>query len=72
MKIELLESIANQVHSSMGKNIIPFNTVEDGDILYACSTREILLPLNSKEFIKTISKVTQEAIIKSVPKEFMI
>ena len=61
--------MANQVHSSMGKNIIPFNTVEDGDILYACSTREIKLPLNSHEFVSVcteMGKLTEKAIIKSV------
>ena len=69
LKKELLESMANQVHSGMGKNIIPFNTVEDGDILYACSTREIKLPLNSHEFVSVcteMGKLTEKAIIKSV------
>ena len=69
LKIELLESMANQVHSSMGKNIIPFNTVEDGDILYACSTREIKFPFNSHEFVsvcKEMGKLAEKAVIKSV------
>ena len=64
-----LEQMAKQVHTSMGKNIRPFNTIQDGDILYACSTRNKKMKLNSKEFIKLCSemeKITEKAVINSV------
>ena len=67
-----LQQMAHQVHTSMGKNIRPFNTIQDGDILYACSTRNKKINLNSKEFLALCSnmeKVTEMAVEKSVVKE---
>lgn len=67
-----LKQMAHQVHTSMGKNIRPFNTIQDGDILYACSTRNKKINLNSKEFLALCSnmeKVTESAVEKSVVKD---
>tara|TARA_B100000963_G_C22552240_1_gene637333 strand:- start:240 stop:1142 length:903 start_codon:yes stop_codon:yes gene_type:complete len=64
-----LEQMAKQVQTSMGKNIRPFNTIQDGDILYACSTRNKKMKLNIKEFITLCSemeKITKKAVINSV------
>ena len=64
-----LQQMAHQVHTSMGKNIRPFNTIQDGDILYACSTRSKKMKLNSVEFLTLCSqmeKVTEMAVEKSV------
>lgn len=36
-----LQRLAVQVHSSMGRAIQPFATVDDGDVLYAVSTQEV-------------------------------
>lgn len=66
-----LEQMAHQVHTSMGKNIRPFNTIQDGDILYACSTKNKKIELNSNEFVKLCSKmekITEKAVINSVTK----
>ena len=64
-----LQQMAHQVHTSMGKNIRPFNTIQDGDILYACSTKSKKMKLNSREFLALCSqmeKVTEMAVEKSV------
>ena len=64
-----LKQMAHQVHTSMGKYIRPFNTIQDGDILYACSTRSKKMKLNSVEFLALCSqmeKVTEMAVEKSV------
>ena len=70
-----LEQMARQVHTSMGKNIRPFNTIQDGDILYACSTKNKKIKLNSKQFIGLCSemeKITEKAVINSVVKNNLL
>ena len=43
-KVERLQQLARHVHSAMARAIYPFHTVEDGDILFAATTREVENP----------------------------
>ena len=36
-----LRTLGRQVHASMARAIQPFHALEDGDVLFACSTREV-------------------------------
>jgi L-aminopeptidase/D-esterase-like protein len=36
-----LQQLARQVHASMARAIQPFHTINDGDVLFACSTYEV-------------------------------
>ena len=61
--------MAQQVNSSIGKSIRPFNTLTDGDVLYACSTREKKMSFTKKQFVALCSKmsdVAEEAIHNSI------
>jgi len=71
-----LQRLAVQVHSSMGRAIQPFATVDDGDVLYAVSTQEVdaaagqpvLAPID----LGAIAAETMwDAILSSVPEQPM-
>lgn len=72
-----LNRLAVQVHASIGRAIQPFNTFQDGDILYAVSTQEIKLS-NSKsadsmlDVVDSVgvvaSSLAWDAVLSSVPR----
>ena len=69
LDISYLQQMAQQVNSSIGKSIRPFNTLTDGDVLYACSTREKKMSFTKKQFVALCSKmsdVAEEAIHNSI------
>jgi L-aminopeptidase/D-esterase-like protein len=41
LELKQLTQLARQVHSSMGRAIQPFHTLDDGDVLYAVTTNEV-------------------------------
>lgn len=59
-----LERIAIMVHTAMGKNIAPFHTPDDGDVLFAISTQE--LELNPKIAACDIGIMASKAIQDSL------
>jgi 6-aminohexanoate-oligomer endohydrolase len=63
-----LQRLAVQVHASMARAIQPFNTEEDGDVLYAVSTGEVRDSTLSVTDLGTIaSEVAWDAVLSSVP-----
>lgn len=64
-----LRQMNQQINASVGISIRPFNTLADGDILYACSTREIKNKYKLFENIKffdVCSGVLKKAILNSI------
>ena len=69
LDISYLQQMAQQVNSSIGKSIRPFNTLVDGDVFYSCSTREKKMSFTNKQFVALCSKmsdVAEEAIHNSI------
>lgn len=69
-----LQRLARQVHSSMTRGIQPFQTMFDGDVLYAVSTDEIDAQaahagLGSADLATTASETMWDAILASVPEQ---
>ena len=63
-----LQRLAVQVHSSMGRGIQPFGTLNDGDVLFAASTGEVDSPeLHPTDLGTVASEVMWDAILASVP-----
>ncbi len=63
-----LQRLAIQVHSSMGRAIQPFGTLNDGDVLFAASTCEVEdAGLHSSDLGTVASEVMWDAILSSVP-----
>ena len=63
-----LRRLAVQVHSSMGRAIQPFGTLNDGDVLFAASTGEVERPdLHPTDLGTVASEVMWDAILNSVP-----
>ena len=63
-----LQRLAVQVHSSMGRAIQPFGTLNDGDVLFAASTGEIDAPdLHPTDLGTVASELMWDAILASVP-----
>jgi 6-aminohexanoate-oligomer endohydrolase len=63
-----LKQMNQQLNVSIGETIRPFNTLTDGDIFYACSTKKIKKELNSFQRIKLFnefSNVLKDAILNS-------
>jgi hypothetical protein len=57
-----------QVHTSMARGIQPFQTVNDGDVLYAVTTKEIENPkLDPVDLGLIAGEVAWDAILSSVP-----
>lgn len=66
-----LKQMNQQVNVSIGKSIRPFNTLDDGDILYTCSTCKLKKELSFYEkisFFAKCSDVLEEAILNSILK----
>ena len=69
-----LSRLARQVHSSMTRGIQPFQTMFDGDVLYAVSTGEIDAPttqegLGNADLATVASEAMWDAILASVPEQ---
>ena len=65
---DALERLAIQVHTSMGRAIQPFATVNDGDVLYAATTDEVENEsLSSLDLGVIASEVAWDAVLNSVP-----
>jgi len=69
-----LQRLAKQVHASMTRGLQPFQTMFDGDVLYAVSTDEVdaqaaRLGLGSADLATTASEVMWDAILASVPEQ---
>ena len=63
-----LRRLAVQVHSSMGRAIQPFGTLNDGDVLFAASTGEVeRSDLHPTDLGTVASEVMWDAILNSVP-----
>ncbi|UIJ45672.1 P1 family peptidase [Sphingomonas cannabina] len=67
-----LQRLAIQVHSSMARGIQPFQTMFDGDVLYAVSTDEVdpgeaTLGFGSVDVATLASEAMWDAILASVP-----
>ncbi len=63
-----LQRLAVQVHSSMGRAIQPFGTLNDGDVLFAASTCEVENPaLHPTDLGTVASEVMWDALLNSVP-----
>jgi L-aminopeptidase/D-esterase-like protein len=63
-----LKQMNNQINVSIGESIRPFNTLNDGDILYTCSTKELKnnFDMNKNiKFFNICSNVLKEAILQS-------
>lgn len=66
----LLQRLAVQVHTSMGRGIQPFATINDGDTLFAASTQEIDdTELGPVTLGAIAAEVMWDAILASVPDE---
>lgn len=67
-----LQRLATQVHTSMGRALQPFATVDDGDVLYAVSTEE-LDPAKGQPGLSPIDldtaagEVMWDAVLSSAP-----
>ena len=63
-----LQRLAVQVHTSMGRAIQPFGTLNDGDVLFAASTGDVdSSDLHPTDLGTVASEVMWDAILASVP-----
>ena len=63
-----LQRLAVQVHTSMGRAIQPFQTQQDGDVLFAVTTGEVENPeLGPVNLGVLASEVAWDAVLASVP-----
>jgi L-aminopeptidase/D-esterase-like protein len=60
-----LERIAIMAHTSMGKNIAPFHTPNDGDVFFAISTQELELnpKIDASDIAIMASKTIQDSLV---------
>ena len=66
-----LRRLAVQVHTSMAREIQPFSSEDDGDVLYAVSTGELTGKdaLSTTDLGTVASEVMQDAVYSSIPKQ---
>lgn len=66
-----LRRLAVQVHTSMAREIQPFSTEEDGDVLYAVSTGELTGEgaLSSPDLGTVASELMEDAVFSSIPNQ---
>ncbi len=62
-----LQQLGRQVHSSMARAIQPFQSLADGDVLYAVTTGEIEDELDPVTLAVIASEVAWDAVLASVP-----
>ena len=68
LEFSALQRLAVQVHTSMGRAIQPFGTLNDGDVLFAASTGEVeTSDLHPTDLGTVASEVMWDAILASVP-----
>ncbi len=64
MALAELRQFARQVHGSMARAIEPFNTLHDGDVLYAVSTNELeKAPLSYFEVSHVAAELAWDAVL---------
>ena len=64
-----LRQMATQLHASMARSIEPFNTFEDGDILYMCSTQNKAHDKDLfTDFTWDVEKILRQAVHNSILK----
>lgn len=69
LDIDDLKQMNQQMNVSIGESIRPFNTLNDGDIFYTCSTMSLKKKLTINQKIKLFdefSKVLKDAILNSI------
>ena len=66
-----LRRLAVQVHTSMAREIQPFSSEDDGDVLYAVSTGELTGhgTLSTTDLGTAASEVMEDAVYSSIPKQ---
>jgi 6-aminohexanoate-oligomer endohydrolase len=62
-----LQQLGRQVHASLSRALQPFQTLADGDILYAVSTAEVEDGLDPVTLAVIASEVAWDAVLASVP-----
>lgn len=68
MSFAQLQRLAVQVHTSMGRAIQPFATVDDGDVLFAVTTSEVEnADLSWTDLGAVASETAWDAVLASVP-----
>ena len=68
LDITQLRLMSNQLQSSVGQVIYPFNTIFDGDIIYTCSTMKLKKKFNPTQttiLFERASSILKKAIFKS-------
>ncbi len=63
------KQMATQLHASIARSIEPFNTFQDGDILYLCSTQKVVAKDDLlTDFTWEVEKVLKQAVQNSILK----
>lgn len=62
------KQLTHQLHASMAKTITPFNTFQDGDIFYLCSTQKMRAPRDNdlSSFFVTVETLIKDTILQSI------
>jgi 6-aminohexanoate-oligomer endohydrolase len=70
LRPEELRQLGRQVHSSMARAIQPFQTINDGDVLYAVTTNEVDDSRISGSMLGILaSELAWDAVLKSGPEQ---
>jgi L-aminopeptidase/D-esterase-like protein len=68
LRPEELRQLGRQVHCSMARAIQPFQTINDGDVLYTVTTNEVDdSPVSGAMLGILASEVAWDAVLKSIP-----
>jgi L-aminopeptidase/D-esterase-like protein len=65
MGLRELRELARQVHASLARDIDPFHTIHDGDVLYAVTTNTIEPALQDAEVSYIASELAWDAVLSS-------
>lgn len=61
-----LRQLARQIHTSIGRAIYPFHTIDDGDVLYMLTTNEVENPQLDTSMMGVIaSELAWDAVLNS-------
>lgn len=72
LRPEELRQLGRQVHSSMARAIQPFQTINDGDVLYAVTTNEVEDSQVSGAMLGILaSELAWDAVLMSIPEQRM-
>ncbi len=70
LRPEELRQLGRQVHSSMARAIQPFQTINDGDVLYTVTTDEVDNSQVSGAMLGILaSELAWDAVLKSIPEQ---